>query len=68
MSSQTAVQVRFPSGFSETTYAAETPEVGDVLRRGNDMWEVVAVEDVEHGTVVILDNFDSVSESLATGS
>lgn len=44
MSSQTAVHIRFPSGFSEITYAEDMPKVGDRLKRGEQEWEVVAVE------------------------
>jgi hypothetical protein len=53
MLAQTALSVRFPSGLSELTHAAVTPEVGDKLRRGQEEWQVVAVESDGTGFTVI---------------
>ena len=53
MSSQIAVHVRFPSGFSEISYATEAPKVGDTLKRGKDEWRVIAVETAHNGSTVV---------------
>ena len=53
MSSQTAMILRFPSGFAEISYASEAPKVGDILKRGNESWEVFAVEGVEDACIVV---------------
>ena len=53
MSSQTAVYLRFPSGFSEIKYPEDPPKVGDTLRRGHDTWHVVAVETDANGCAVV---------------
>ena len=47
------VRLRFPSGFSEITYRAEEPKVGDRLTRGDDDWEVIAVGKDPNGNVVV---------------
>jgi hypothetical protein len=45
--------VRFPGGTIEFTSAAQTPSVGDKLRRGGDEWLVIAVESDENGNAVV---------------
>ena len=49
---QTAVRVRFPSGWTEINYA-EAPQVGNKLTRGKDEWEVVAVDTDTNGYTVV---------------
>ena len=52
MSAQDFVRIRFPSGSTEITYA-EAPKVGDRLTRGEDEWEVIAVEEGPDGTSTV---------------
>ena len=52
MASLDAVRIRFPSGFTEITYS-EAPKVGDRLTRGDDEWEVIAVEEEFDGISVV---------------
>ena len=44
MSSYEALCVRFPGGKTELTLSTARPVVGDRVKRGEDEWEVVAVE------------------------
>ena len=53
MAVQTPVYVRFPTGFSEITYAADAPKVGDTVRRGADEWVVVDVTTDKNGLSVV---------------
>jgi hypothetical protein len=53
VSTQTAVHIRFPSGYSEVTYAAELPQVGATLKRGDEEWVVVAAELQADGSAIV---------------
>ena len=55
MSSQEAVCIRFPSGSIEFTFSGDEIKVGDRLVRGDQEWEVIAVErDASDHAVVTL--------------
>lgn len=54
MDSQLLLTVRFPEGLTEFTLAAQTPNVGDTLKRGSDEWKVIAVEIDDGGENVVV--------------
>jgi hypothetical protein len=53
MSSETAIQLRFPFGSSGTSQAREEPKVGEMLQRGNDEWPVIAAQTDANGNTIV---------------
>ena len=45
--------IRYPEGVSEFRLGASTPRVGDELKRGDDEWQVIAVDTDSHGNTVV---------------
>jgi hypothetical protein len=48
------VSIRFPTGESEFRITAETPQVGDTLKRGDDEWLVSDIGADENGRAIVI--------------
>jgi hypothetical protein len=63
------VCIRYPNGISELSSAAETPAVGDMVRRGGDAWPVVHVDvDGSGNPVVTLGRLDREADDHGSAS
>ncbi len=53
VASSRMVCIRYPDGMAEFSSAAETPAVGDMIKRGGEEWPVVHVDADGYGNPVV---------------
>jgi hypothetical protein len=53
VSSSPVICVRYPNGYVEYSSAAETPAVGDMVKRGGEEWPVVHLDADGYGNPVV---------------